>query len=90
MRWHAEHDRDDRDGLAGIVAVLWYIYAAVRLVFFLPAVVVAEEQIGLGRSWALGRGNFWRIIIVIAGDLHSGAIAVRQLGAVLRRHDVRP
>jgi hypothetical protein len=50
--------------VAVIVAVLWVIYAVVRLMFFLPAVVVAEEHIGLARSWELGGGNFWRIIAV--------------------------
>ncbi len=47
-------------GVAGFFAV----YAAVRLFFFLPAVVVAENRIGLGRSWSLGGGNFWRIFFV--------------------------
>ncbi len=70
--------------LAGIVAVCWYIYAAVRLVFFLPAVVVAEEQIGLGRSWALGRGNFWRIVIVSLAVVLPVAIVFGILGAVLQ------
>jgi len=51
--------------IAIIAAICWYIYAAVRLMFFLPAVVVAEEQIGLVRSWELGGGNFWRIVAVI-------------------------
>ena len=46
-------------------AVLYAIYAAFRLFFFLPAVVVAEERIGLCRSWKLGKGNFWRIFLVI-------------------------
>ncbi|MEI9997210.1 MAG: hypothetical protein WDM91_21620 [Rhizomicrobium sp.] len=46
----------------GIVAALAYIYSFVRLYFFLPAVVVAENRIGLGRSWQLGGGNFWRIV----------------------------
>ena len=50
--------------ILGIVAVCWFIYACVRLTFFLPAVVVAEERIGLGRSWELGGGNFWRIFAV--------------------------
>lgn len=48
----------------GIIAACWFIYAVVRLVYFLPAVVVAEERIGLGRSWELGGGNFWRIVAV--------------------------
>jgi hypothetical protein len=49
----------------GVIVFLFYIYAAVRLFFFFPAVVVAENRIGLGRSWSLGGGNFWRIVIVI-------------------------
>jgi hypothetical protein len=57
------------------VAVLWGIYAIVRLQFFLPAVVVAENHIGLRRSWQLGRGNFWRIIgIVIVIILPIGIV----------------
>ena len=51
--------------IAGIVATCWFIYAIVRFAFFLPAVVVAENQIGLGRSWELGQGNFWRIFAVM-------------------------
>jgi membrane-anchored glycerophosphoryl diester phosphodiesterase (GDPDase) len=45
-----------------ILAYLWFIYAAVRLVFFIPAVVVAENHIGIRRAWHLGKGNFWRIV----------------------------
>ncbi|MGD0144156.1 MAG: hypothetical protein ABSC92_13440 [Rhizomicrobium sp.] len=51
--------------LAIIAAACWIIYLEVRLLFFLPAVVVAENSIGLGRSWTLGGGNFWRIIVVL-------------------------
>jgi len=50
--------------ILGIVASCWIIYVAVRLFFFLPAVVVAEGQIGLIRAWELGGGNFWRIFAV--------------------------
>jgi uncharacterized protein YjeT (DUF2065 family) len=50
--------------IVGIIASCWLIYAAVRLFFFLPAVVVAEGQIGLIRSWEMGGGNFWRIFAV--------------------------
>lgn len=61
--------------LLACVAVLWGIYAAVRLQFFLPAVVVAENRIGLRRSWDLGRGNFWRIVgIVIVIALPIGIV----------------
>jgi hypothetical protein len=51
--------------LAIVAACLWVIYMCVRLMFFLPAVVVAEERIGLGRAWELAGGNFWRIFIII-------------------------
>ena len=50
-------------GFCVVVACI-VIYVSVRLFFFLPAVVVAEDRIGLGRSWSLGGGNFWRIIFV--------------------------
>jgi hypothetical protein len=46
----------------GVVAFCWAIYAGVRVMFFIPAVVVAENHIGIRRSWHLGRGNFWRIV----------------------------
>jgi hypothetical protein len=45
-----------------IAAYLWCVYAVIRVYFFLPAVVVAENHIGIRRSWHLGRGNFWRIV----------------------------
>ena len=48
--------------LMSIAAIFWGIYALVRVQFFLPAVVVAENHIGIARSWNLGRGNFWRIV----------------------------
>jgi hypothetical protein len=49
----------------GVVEALFFFYACFRLFFFLPAVVVAENRIGLGRSWHLGGGNFWRIFLVV-------------------------
>ena len=50
--------------MLGVAEFCFYIYAAVRLFFFLPAIVVAENRIGLGRSWSLGGGNFWRIVVI--------------------------
>jgi hypothetical protein len=50
--------------LLGIVAFCVYIYTAFRLFFFFPAVVVAEGSLGIGRSWELGGGNFWRIFLI--------------------------
>ncbi|HWA02862.1 MAG TPA: hypothetical protein VG819_04960 [Rhizomicrobium sp.] len=46
-------------------AICWTIYMALRLVFFLPAVVVAENSMDLTRAWRLGGGNFWRMVIVL-------------------------
>lgn len=47
-----------------IIAVFLIFYTGVRLFFFLPAVVVAENRIGIGRAFALSSGNFWRAIVV--------------------------
>ncbi len=62
--------------LLWIVELCVLIYTAVRLVYFLPAVVVAEKRIGLGRSWSLGGGNFWRIFVVCLASLVPVAIII--------------
>jgi hypothetical protein len=48
-----------------LAAILAGIYILVRLFFFLPSVVVAENKVGVGRAWALGKGNVWRIVAVL-------------------------
>ena len=51
--------------LAGILVTLAIValyYALIRVQFFLPIIVIAENHISLNRAWVLGRGNFWRII----------------------------
>lgn len=58
----------------GIAEVFGLIYVGVRWFFFIPAVVVAEHRIGLGRSWELGGGNFWRIFVI--GLLISFAVGI--------------
>jgi len=58
--------------LIGLVAYCAFIYWAVRQSFLLTPTVVAEERIGLGRAWKLGRGNFWRMLVIfiaIAGPI---------------------
>jgi hypothetical protein len=52
------------DGIAGIAAFVWVVYAAIRVRFFVPVVVVAEGHIGIGRAWHLGGGNVLRIIVI--------------------------
>lgn len=55
-------------GLIDTVVIIgvfcFVIYAVIRVWFFLPAVVVAEEHISFSRAWELGSGNFWRIIVL--------------------------
>jgi hypothetical protein len=41
------------------------LYIALRLGFLIPPVVVAENRMGLARAWELGKGNFWRIFIIV-------------------------
>jgi hypothetical protein len=51
----------------GVVTVLFcaLIYVMLRLTFLLTPVVIAERRIGIGRSWTLGKGNFWRMFAVL-------------------------
>jgi hypothetical protein len=69
-----------------ISAVCAIIYSALRLFFFLPAVVVAEERIGLGRSWELGGGNFWRMFIIL---LVIGLV-IAIVGGIVEQFTVMP
>lgn len=81
-------------GIAGLVkvvavcaAVAWVVYMSLRLTFFLPAVVVAEERIGLGRAWELGGGNFWRIVglmlaVLLPVGIVSRIVAFALFGSV--------
>lgn len=63
---HLSHPVGVLVDVIGVVAMVCVgIYMTVRFFFFVPAVVVAEEKIGLGRSWQLGGGNFWRIVVVV-------------------------
>ncbi|HEY4113081.1 MAG TPA: hypothetical protein VGM17_03385 [Rhizomicrobium sp.] len=51
--------------LSIIIMFCAMLFIALRLGFLLVPVTVAEQQISLGRSWSLTRGNFWRILGVI-------------------------
>ena len=46
---------------------LVFVYFVIRLTFFVVPVSTAEGRFGVWRSWALTKGNFWRIIGVILG-----------------------
>lgn len=49
--------------VASTIAII--VYVSLRLTFFLPAAVVAENSLGLERAWVLGGHNFWRIVLVM-------------------------
>jgi len=76
--------------LAIIVAVCVFFYVAVRLLFLLPAVVVAEERIGLGRSWECGGGNFWRMVVTAIATLFPAAIVFSILSHAIRSMMLAP
>ena|ERR1700753_1663260 len=43
-----------------IYAVMFFIW--IRFGFLLAAIAISERRIGIGRNWALTRGNFWRLL----------------------------
>lgn len=49
--------------LAGAIECA-FIYGMVRLTFLMVPVTVAEKRFGIGRSWTLTKGNFWRIFAI--------------------------
>ena len=87
LLWGVAHYAGGISGLAKFASVAaaatWIVYVALRLVFFLPAVVVAEERIGLARAWALGRGNVWRILGLMLAVLLPAAIVDGILSRLL-------
>jgi hypothetical protein len=52
------------------------IYVLLRLSFLQPAIAVAEERGVVGRAWALGKGNFWRIFGILLGIMIPVAIVM--------------
>jgi hypothetical protein len=52
--------------LEGIIGFLGLVYIMVRLGFLLVPAVAMEGGFGLERSWTLTKGNFWRIVAIVA------------------------
>jgi hypothetical protein len=52
-------------GIVGVALFCLGVYLFLRISFFLPAAIVAEDLFGFGRSWELSSGNFWRIFGVL-------------------------
>jgi len=50
---------------ATVGVLLSILYFLIRLSSFQSAVAVAEHRFGLWRSWALSRGNFWRLFAIV-------------------------
>ncbi len=80
-----------------ISGIIGGLYIMLRLFFFLPAVVVAENKVGVGRAWELGKGNVWRIIVVllvavvpaavIAGIALYATVLTTVIAAAVSIHD---
>jgi len=81
--WYAADRLGDAAGIVHIADVCagaaFILYILIRLLFFLPAVVVAEGTIGLERAWILGGHNFWRIVIVVVAIVLPVAIVFHLL-----------
>jgi hypothetical protein len=71
------------EAAAVVAGICWFFYAAVRLMFFIPTVVVAEGGLGLARSWELGAGNFWRIVALVVVCIFAPMMAVSMVSNVL-------
>jgi len=69
--------------VAVLAAIAFVVYVALRLMFFLPAVVVAENSIGLERAWIIGGHNFWRILGVVMAVVLPVAIGFHLLSWAL-------
>jgi hypothetical protein len=53
--------------LAGLMVAAFFcalVFVLLRFLFLLAPVSVAEQQLGVKRSWKLSAGNFWRIFLV--------------------------
>ena len=53
------------NGLLALAVFVTFIYVIVRIFFFLPAVIVAENRISPSRAWELSDGNVWRIVVLV-------------------------
>ena len=68
---------------AVVAGVCWFFYMAIRLMFFLPTVVVAEGGLGLARSWELGAGNFWRIVALFFVCILAPMMAISTVSNII-------
>ena len=50
--------------VAGVLVYGAFIAVTVRPVFLMAPVAIAEQKISMTRAWSLGRGNFWRLMLI--------------------------
>ncbi len=55
--------------VAVLLVLSGLVYIGVRMVFLVPAIVVAEQGPVLARAWILSADNFWRLLAVALGAL---------------------
>jgi hypothetical protein len=70
--------------LAGIVLVPGFFL--LRWGFYLPVVLLDREGIGIGRSWKLTKGSFWRLmalylVLTVIYTIFSGGISALSIAA---------
>jgi hypothetical protein len=67
-----------------LAVALVILYVMLRLFFFLPAIVVAENKVGVARAWEMGKGNVWRMIgVFLVAVIPAYVVAVGACVAVL-------
>jgi hypothetical protein len=52
------------NGAAALLLAIVALFLSARVGFYLSALAAAEDHVNLGRTWALSRGNFWRLAVV--------------------------
>jgi hypothetical protein len=70
--------------LVGIVLVPGFFL--LRWGFYLPVVLLDKEGIGIGKSWKLTKGNFWRLlalylVLTVIYTIFSGGISALSIAA---------
>jgi hypothetical protein len=71
------------DVVGAITFFCVFVYVMVRLLFLLPAVVVAENSLGIARSWSLGEGNFWRSFVALLAVVIPAAVVLGIIASIL-------
>jgi len=74
--------------VAGVLVYGAFIAVTVRPVFLMAPVAIAEQKISMTRAWSLGRGNFWRLILIFVAVFLPFWLIQRLLFIALLPRDV--